>query len=111
MPDRKTGNRERNARLVITYFHLFTLQENVQHPDVPHVSCLRREHEGWEKALLTWLEGNVLTHEARNTMQEIQSIFFFFAQTRPDFIPEANKNDEDIFSDEDIDRERTNIQT
>ena len=30
---------------------------------------------------------------------------------RPDFIPDANKNDEDIFSDEDIDRERTDVQT
>ena len=30
---------------------------------------------------------------------------------RPDFVPDANKNDEDIFSDEDIDREGTDIQT
>lgn len=30
---------------------------------------------------------------------------------RPDFNPDANKNDEDIFSDEDIDRERTDVQT
>ena len=30
---------------------------------------------------------------------------------RPDFLPDANKNDEDIFSDEDIDRERTDVQT
>ena len=47
---------------------------------------------------MAWLEGNVLTHEARNTIQN----FFFVAQMRPDFIPDANKNDEDIFSDEDI---------
>ena len=49
----------------------------------------------------------MLTHEARNTIQN----FFFVAQMRPDFIPDANKNDEDIFSDEDIDRERTDIQS
>ena len=106
MPDRKNGNEERNARIVMTYFHPFTLQEDVKNPDVPHVSCLRREEESWEKSLMAWLDGNVLTHEARNAIQN----FFFVAQMRPDFIPDANKNDEDIFSDEDIDRETIDIQ-
>ena len=49
----------------------------------------------------------MLTHEARNTIQN----FFFVAQLRPELIPDANQNDEDIFSDEDIDRERTDIQS
>ena len=93
MPDRKNGNEERNARIVMTYFHPFTLQEDVKNPDVPHVSCLRREEESWEKSLMAWLDGNVLTHEARNAIQN----FFFVAQMRPDFIPDANKNEEDIF--------------
>ena len=107
MPDRKNGNEERNARIVMTYFHPFTLHQDFKNPDVPHVSCLRGEEETWEKSLLVWLEGNVLTHEARNIIQN----FFFVSQMRPDFIPDANKNDEDIFSDEDIDRERTDVQT
>ena len=49
----------------------------------------------------------MLTHEARYTIQT----FFGVAQVWPDFIPDANKNDEDIFSEEDIDRERTDIQS
>ena len=40
MPDRKNGNEERNARIVMTYFHPFTLQKDVDNFDVPHVSKL-----------------------------------------------------------------------
>ena len=107
MPDRKNGNEERNARIVMTYFHPFTLQKDAENPEVPYVSRLRRQAETWQEALLVWLEGNVLTHEARNTIQN----FFFVAQMRPDFLPDANKNDEDVFSDEEIDRDKTDIQT
>ena len=68
MPDRKRHDQERNARIVMTYFHPWTLQEELHIFDVPHVSCLRRQHESWEQTLLVWLNGNVLTHEARNTV-------------------------------------------
>ena len=107
MPDRKNDNEERNARIVMTYFHPFTLQKDKENFDVPHVSKLRKQEETWQKSLLICLDGNVLTHETRNIIQN----FFFVAQMRPDFVPDANKNDEDIFSDEDIDREGTDIQT
>ena len=107
MPNRNSGSEERNARIVMTYFHPFTMQKDIHIEDVPHVSALRGEHEGWEQALLTWLSGNVLTHEARNIIQN----FFLVAQMRPEFVPDANKNDEDIFSDEEIDREKTDVQS
>ena len=55
MPDRKNGNEERNARIVMTYFHPFTLQTDVENPEVPHVSRLRRQAETWQQALLVWL--------------------------------------------------------
>ena len=107
MPDRKNGKEERHTRIVMTYFHPFTLQQDLTNPDVPHVSRLRGEEETWEKSLLVWLEGNVFIHEVRNMIQN----FFFVARMGSDFIPDANKNYEDIFSDEDIDRERTDVQT
>ena len=69
MPDRRSGNKDRNARIVMTYFHPFTLQKNVDLPDLPHASSLRRGEEGWGYALLKWLEGNILSHEARNVIQ------------------------------------------
>ena len=105
MPDRKKGNEERNARIVMTYFHPFTLQEDLRNLNVTHISCLRRDTETWEESMLVWLVGNVLTLEARNLIQN----FLIVTQMRPDFLPDANKNDEDIFSDEDIDRERTDV--
>ena len=49
----------------------------------------------------------VLTYEAPNFIQN----FFFVAQMRPDFVPKENKNDEDIFSDEEIDKSTTDIKT
>ena len=56
-------------------------------------------------ALVTWLAGNVLTYEARNFIQN----FFFVAQMRPDFEPSGNKNEEDIFSDEEIDKSKVDM--
>ena len=79
----------------------------LNNPDVPHISCVQGEDETWEKSLLVWLEGKVFIHGARNMIHKC----FFVAQMKPDFIPEANKNDEDIFYDEHIGRERTDVQT
>ena len=92
MPDRSNADKERNAMLVMTYFHQFTLLTN-ESVDVPHVSELRRGNDKWETALVQWLAGNVLTQEVRNLIQN----FFFVAQMRPDFVPDENKNDDDIF--------------
>ena len=59
MPDRKNQDRERNAMLVMTYFHPFTLCKN-GNVDVPHVSDLRQKKDSWETALVTWLSGCLL---------------------------------------------------
>ena len=83
MPDRSNADKERNAMLVMTYLHPFTLLKN-ESVDVPHVSELRRGNDKWETALVQWLAGNVLTYEARNFIQN----FFFVAPMRPDFVVE-----------------------
>ena len=93
MPDRRNTDKERNAMLVMTYFHPFTIFKNVD-KEIPHVSDLRRGNASWETALVTWLTGNILTHEARKYIQNV----FFVAQMRPDFEPSGNKNDEDILA-------------
>ena len=36
--------------------------------------------------------------------------FFFVAQMRPDYIPAANKHDEDVFSDEEIEWQHAGVQ-
>ena len=66
---------------------------------------MRRGYESWTKALSTWLDGEVLTHESRNYIQN----FFCVAQMRPEFVPDSNKNDEDLFSDEEIDMETVEL--
>ena len=101
MPDKHNQVEERNARIVMTYFHPFTLQDSVVDDTIPHASDLRRGSECWTTALSTWLDGNVLTHESRDYIQN----FFCVAQMRPDFTPNSAKHDEDIFSDEEIDME------
>ena len=99
MPRKHEGNEERNAQIVMTYLHPFTLQTPSKDKNIPHASKLRRGETSWVTAMTTWMEGEILTHESRNYIQN----FFCVAQMRPDFIPEANKNEEDIFSDEEID--------
>ena len=65
---------------------------------------MRRGCESWTAALSTWLNGEVITHESQNYIQNC----FCVAQMRPDF-PDANRNDEDIFSDEEIDMETVEL--
>ena len=72
---------------------------------IPHASKMRRGCGSWTAALKTWLDGEVLTHVSRDYIQ----IFFCVAQMRPDFVPDANKNDEDIFSDEEIDMDTVSL--
>ena len=106
MPDKRRGDDERNARIVMTYFHPFTLHKTTDNDMIPHASNLRPENQSWMVSLRKWLDGEVLTYESRNYIQN----FFCVAQMRPDFLPEANKNDEDLFSDEELDMEKVSLE-
>ena len=105
MPDKRNRDEERNARIVMAYVHSFTLQESVVDELIPHASRMRRGCESWTAAPTTWLNGEVLTHESQHYIQNVLCV----AQMRPEFILDANKNDEDLFSDEELDMETVEL--
>ena len=105
MPKRKEQHEERNALITMSYFHPFTLQEDFQDEHVPHITNLRGGHELWQTALIKWLGGNVLCSESQRYIQN----YFNVAQMRPEYIDAERKNDEDIFSDEELDRTRLDL--
>ena len=69
MPDKRNRDEERNARIVMTYVHPFTLQESVVDELIPHASRMRRGCESWTAALSMWFNGEVFTHESPNYIQ------------------------------------------
>ena len=105
MPKRKLGNEERNALITMTYFHPFTLHKDEADEHVPHVQHLRGSKMTWEEALKDWFANKVLCSESQRFIQN----FFNVAQMRPEYIGEEGKHDEDVFSDEELDKPEMNI--
>ena len=71
MPKRQDTNAERNAMLVMTYFHPYTLYEDIDLKGVPHVRNLLAEGSDWTTAMHTWLQGRVLCREVQRYIQNL----------------------------------------
>eukprot|EP00973_Karenia_brevis_P096047 12430375-Karenia_brevis.AAC.1 len=96
MPKHHAMHAERNARLVMTYYHPYTLHEDVQIAGVPHVRDLLARCSTWEEAMQAWIQGKVLCRESQRYIQN----FFVVSQMRPKGDEEEGNNSDDIFSDE-----------
>eukprot|EP00973_Karenia_brevis_P083864 11637158-Karenia_brevis.AAC.1 len=99
MPKKQDTHEERNAMLLMAYFHPYTLLEDPKVAHVPHVRDLKKVSGDWSQALRQWLDGQVLTQEARRYIHN----FLVVSQMRPVQTAEADNHSEDIFSDEDLD--------
>ena len=63
MPRRGPEEANRNAALIMNYFHPYTLNEALATEHVPFLGHLCGNHHSWEAALLHWFDGRVLTEE------------------------------------------------
>ena len=64
MPRRGEGEAERNAAIIMTYFHPFTLNPEWNTEDVPYLGQLCAVGNSWHCSMLRWFDGRILSAES-----------------------------------------------
>ena len=100
LPRRGRSTADRNACIIMTYFHPWTLQESRHDDHIPYAGALRKDSETWEGALRVWLDGNILCEESKRYIGNFMSVY----RVRPgnDDDDAASENSADMLSDEDL---------
>ena len=96
MPRRGEGTQERNAALIMTYFHQFTLNPEEADCDAPFLGDLCQAGRSWHDSMLHWFEGRIPCEEAKKYV----SNFFFVTRARPEDADDDHA--EEDFSDEEL---------
>ena len=97
MPKHGADDTERNAMLIHTYFHPYTLRKDCTSEHVPLIANLRADCATWEESLRYWLDGRVLSSINKRYIQN----FMHVTQVRPDYTIMRGDSDND-FSDEEL---------
>ena len=85
---------ERSARIVLTYFHPWTLLQAQACPHVPHVAHLGGRERGlWTQSCNAWLQGQILTEEVRRLVTNFASVTSVRPQERD---VEAGNSQEEV---------------
>ena len=100
MPRNRKSEEERNARLLLAYFHPWCLDEGDVCDEVPYAATLRRDRTFYAEALRDWIESGTVTME---TAQHIQN-YLCMSRLRPKEVErEEGHNSEDFLEDEPLD--------
>ena len=87
------GEAERSARIVMTYFHPWTLRQDFADKHVVFAGDLRGEAATWNAAMTAWLDGNVQTEESARYVGNFMSVY----RVRPqDADGTEERSDEDV---------------
>ena len=78
-PRDRSGEAERNARMVMIYFHPWTLATADADEQSPLLSELRGPHASWAEAQTAWFERGVLHREAQRYVRNYLNV----ARARP----------------------------
>jgi hypothetical protein len=96
MPKRGDDQKNRNAALIMTYFHPFTLNPTIGTEHVPFLGDLCAAGKSWHESLLAWFDGRVLCREAKLYIDN----FLSMTRTRP--TDDEEMHSEENFSDEEL---------
>ena len=96
MPRRGKGERERNAALIMTYFHPFTLNPEHADGDVPFLGNLCMPGLTWHDSMLRWFDGRVACQETKRYLHNFMSV----TRARPE--EHEEEHSEDQLSDEEL---------
>eukprot|EP00959_Pyramimonas_sp_CCMP1952_P237706 4967242-Pyramimonas_sp.AAC.1 len=89
---RASREAERSARVVMTYFHPWTLRPDVADQYVVFAGGLRGEAPSWDAAIVEWLGGGVRAKEAARYVGNLLGVY----RVRPRDAGEAEeRSDED----------------
>lgn len=98
LPRAGIGSAERNACIVLTYFHAWQLSKpEAMWNDVPFVGQLRKGHETWSAALSAWINGSV---PSESTARYVHN-FLCMTRARPRDNDDVGNSD-DMVSDEEL---------
>ena len=100
VPMPKTGNAHvnRNAMIIMAYFHPYTSLTTHASEHVPNVADLLGQCADWGKALVHWFDGKVLCQEAKRYIDN----FLVVTRSRPAQQDCDNENSDDLLSDEEL---------
>ena len=96
LPRRVEGEAERNAAIIMTYFHPFTLNPDWNTEDVPFLRQLCSIENSWHSSMLRWFDGRVLSDESCRYLTN----FLVVNRVRPE--EENMENSDDLLSDEEF---------
>ena len=99
--------RERNGRIILAYFHPFTVREDAADQSVPYLGCMKPSSGSWHEALLSWFSAGLLTHESQRYVQNFLNV----TQCRPPSTQDLLGNSDDCISDEECDLSRSRLHT
>ena len=96
MPRRGVDEQERNAALIMTYFHPFTLNPDLCSEHVPFLGNLCVAGKSWHDSLRHWFDGRLLCEETKRYVNN----FLAVTRTRPE--EEEDVRSEEQFSDDEL---------
>lgn len=106
MPRYSGDTAERNARIIMAYFHPWVLDHAVSRNGVPHVTQLHSGDSTWVETMNEWLEGKIMTQESARYIRNFLSV----NRMRPrDRDQEAECRSDDLISDEELELSREEL--
>jgi hypothetical protein len=96
MPRRGSDEVDRNASLVMTYFHPFTLNPDMSAELVPFLGRLCPADKTWNDSFRFWLNGRILTSESNKYIHN----FIVVTHVRPGDTEEEARSDEQVRDEE-----------
>ena len=97
MPRQSKEQEDKNASLLLTYLHPWTLCQDAADEHVVHLGQLCTPGLSWQQSLLRWFDGRVLCTEAKTYIDN----FLAVTRARP-FEEETLEHSDNEFSDEDL---------
>ena len=103
MPRRGDNTQERNAALILTYLHPFTLNPEEADADAPFLGNLCQAGRTWQDSMLHWFDGRAACEETNKYVSKLLSV----ARARPE---DADDDlGEEDFSDEELHANKHNF--
>ena len=105
VPKHSSGEHQRAAAIIMSYFHPWTLRKNDDDGHVKYAAVVRKKDQTWQDALQQWLEGHVLCNESKKYI----SNFLAVHRMRPQDDESDDDNSQYIVSDEELEISRASL--
>ena len=99
LPKSGGNTAERNARILMSYFHPWVLDPAIATEGVPHVTGLHTGDKPWVESMNEWLEGNIMTEESARYIRNFLCVNRMRSRDKDD---DADCRSDDLISDEEL---------